>query len=390
MSTGLFSDEEETYNLDEENVKYKLKLDTPSEPALSIPTDTDDVVTQNDGDGDFAADDDEESDKPFDDEGFDAGIDVDEEIDPEKFIQKLAGKIGTSLRKYNDERDEPDYELEKYVINSVISATNTSEMSEDDQKDIIKKIKSSSNKSSDDENSADEDTNDEISDDVIPDTNSDDESQIEEMMYGDDLELYVESSKPMKMVTKVDISEDLKYHIDNSISLSESIFRYGSDKYIQILSEIKKLYKNGHIVVNTNDAHILEDFTDDKIKVNGEIKLLEFIEESNDGSLNESDKFKGKSSGSPSRDSSGGKAYKVYVAGCSTKTETNPRGIKLIRFGSGGLKAKLSDSDAKKRYDSRHGCSDGRHNDKCKAGYWSCRLPRYSKKLGLSGGGKWW
>ena len=91
--------------------------------------------------------------------------------------------------------------------------------------------------------------------------------------------------------------------------------------------------------------------------------------------LSEDDKFKGKKSGSPTRDTSGGKAYKVYVAGCSKKTDSNPRGIKLIRFGSGGLKAKLSNKQAKKSYNARHGCSEGRHNDKCKAGYWSCRLP---------------
>ena len=30
-------------------------------------------------------------------------------------------------------------------------------------------------------------------------------------------------------------------------------------------------------------------------------------------------------------------------------------------------------------------------NDKTKPGYWSCRLPRYAKSLGLSGGGgQWW
>ena len=56
----------------------------------------------------------------------------------------------------------------------------------------------------------------------------------------------------------------------------------------------------------------------------------------------------------------------------------------------GGLKAKLSNKEAKKSYNARNGCSEGRHNDKCKAGYWSCRLPRYAKKLGLSGGGTWW
>ena len=75
---------------------------------------------------------------------------------------------------------------------------------------------------------------------------------------------------------------------------------------------------------------------------------------------------------------------------CNKKTKSNPSGVKQIRFGSGGLKAKLSNKDAKKSYNARHGCSKGRHNDKCKAGYWSCRLPRYAKKLGLSGGGTWW
>ena len=103
-------------------------------------------------------------------------------------------------------------------------------------------------------------------------------------------------------------------------------------------------------------------------------------------------KFRGKNvkTSSPQRSSSGGKAYKVYVSGCSAKTKSNPSGVKQIRFGSGGLKAKLNNPDAKKSYNARHGCSKGRHNDKCKAGYWSCRLPRYAKKLGLSGGGTWW
>jgi len=69
--------------------------------------------------------------------------------------------------------------------------------------------------------------------------------------------------------------------------------------------------------------------------------------------------------------------------------------VKLIKFmllvvQRKQIKAKLSNKEAKKSYNARHGCSEGRHNDKCKAGYWSCRLPRYAKKLGLSGGGTWW
>lgn len=80
-------------------------------------------------------------DKPFDDEPFDAGVEADEQSDPKKFIEQLTGKLGQSLRKYNEERGQPDFELEKFAINSLLSATHTSEMDAKDQDDIIKKVK---------------------------------------------------------------------------------------------------------------------------------------------------------------------------------------------------------------------------------------------------------
>jgi len=136
-STGLFEDEEEDYNLDEE--KYVVKVDAPGkEEDIFGGDDSMDSL----GDMDDMGDDEPMGgEKPFDDEPFDAGVEADEDEDPEKFIQQLAGKIGTSLRAYTNERGEPDLDLEKYVINSVISATHTSEMDEKDQKDIIKKVK---------------------------------------------------------------------------------------------------------------------------------------------------------------------------------------------------------------------------------------------------------
>ena len=77
----------------------------------------------------------------------------------------------------------------------------------------------------------------------------------------------------------------------------------------------------------------------------------------------------------PMRDSSGGKAYKVYVKDPKTGN------IKTIRFGSGGLKAKINNKTARNAFAARHKCST--KNDKTKASYWSCRLPRYAKLLGL-------
>ena len=77
----------------------------------------------------------------------------------------------------------------------------------------------------------------------------------------------------------------------------------------------------------------------------------------------------------PTRDSSGGKAYKVYVKDPKTGN------IKTVRFGSGGLRAKINDKKARNAFAARHKCSTKK--DKTKAGYWSCRLPSYAKLLGL-------
>ena len=86
-------------------------------------------------------------------------------------------------------------------------------------------------------------------------------------------------------------------------------------------------------------------------------------------------KKKGPKLNKPMRSSSGGKAYKVYVKDPKTGN------VKTVRFGSGGLRAKINDRKARQAFAKRHKCST--RNDKTKASYWSCRLPRYAKLLGL-------
>ena len=79
----------------------------------------------------------------------------------------------------------------------------------------------------------------------------------------------------------------------------------------------------------------------------------------------------------------GSKKYYVYVK--NPKTDR----VKKIEFGdSGGLTAKTKDPARVRSFVARHKCKQ--KNDKTKAGYWACRLPRYAKSLGLSGGGTWW
>jgi len=222
------------------------------------------------------------------------------------------------------------------------------------------------------------------------------------------------------------LSEGLAYHINKKKPLTENVYRAGSENYFNLWSEARALYVRGILDAQGDDLEmltethigefgILEDGTkvpldfimeDDSIdeislksagvedaikKLKNHFKDLGFpslkaaINYIKDGSIADWEEIRGELSalneeknkplGKPMRDSSGGKAYKVYVKDPKTKK------IKTVRFGSGGLKAKINNPKARQAFAKRHNCAQKK--DKTKASYWSCRLPRYAKLLGL-------
>jgi hypothetical protein len=169
-------------------------------------------------------------DKPFDDEPFDAGVEADEENDPEKYIQQLSGKLGQSLRKYTEELGEPDFDLEKFAINSVLSATNSGEMDSKDQSDIIQKVKSSTTDGTgkkDDEElpepDVDDDDEDLPSDEPI-DLDSMEESVLEKKSTDDLLnkKVYVTNLKKSGIVKKQD-GNDIVVELPNKQMVNVTI-----------------------------------------------------------------------------------------------------------------------------------------------------------------------
>jgi len=86
------------------------------------------------------------------------------------------------------------------------------------------------------------------------------------------------------------------------------------------------------------------------------------------------DKKKNPPLGKPKR--GGSKKFYVYVKNPKTKK------IKKVSFGdTSGLSAKINNPEARRAFAARHDCKN--KTDKTKASYWSCRLPRYAKLLGL-------
>jgi hypothetical protein len=168
-------------------------------------------------------------------------------------------------------------------------------------------------------------------------------------------------------VRKTLLSENLQYHIDNKLSLTENTFRYGSKAFMELWNEARDLHNVGIIILEGEDKAIIEE-TDlgQFAKFNGNIVPLDLILEEKSKPLNK-----------PMRGGSGGKKYKVYVRDPKTKR------IKTISFGdSGGLRSKINNAKARQAFSKRHNCPQKK--DKLRPSYWSCRLPRYAKRLGLS------
>jgi len=58
--------------------------------------------------------------------------------------------------------------------------------------------------------------------------------------------------------SKAPISEGLRYHIDNGISLQENVFRIGSKKYLQLFAEARMLLEWGTISLDENSKFLIE------------------------------------------------------------------------------------------------------------------------------------
>jgi hypothetical protein len=157
------------------------------------------------------------------------------------------------------------------------------------------------------------------------------------------------------------------------------VFRIGSKKYLQLFAEARMLNEWGNISLDENSKFLIENTDIGKFGILEGQKVPLDLPMLNEWDLEENKKKKKKKKdppiGKPMRSSSGGKAYKVYVRDPKTKN------IKTIRFGSGGLKAKIRNPKARNAFSKRHDCPNKK--DRMKASYWSCNLPRYAPALGL-------
>jgi hypothetical protein len=243
--------------------------------------------------------------------------------------------------------------------------------------------------------------------------------------------------------TKIVMTENMKHHVENKLPLTENMFRYGSEAFLDMWAEARYLFSRNAIHVNDLDKEILLEtnlgeygiFEGQKVPLD-----LPILEESEIGSkfdINPSPKNSvipfndllytiKKDHGDKSelfKDAAGAildkdaeelknilRDYGVYYdyenllnlneaekkktpalnkpkRGGSKKfyvyvRDPKSKRIKKVSFGmaGGGLRAKLNNPKARQAFSKRHNCPQ--KTDKTKASYWSCRIGRYWKSLG--------
>ncbi len=191
--------------------------------------------------------------------------------------------------------------------------------------------------------------------------------------------------RTLVLTENVDISDALRYHIENGVSLTDNVFRVYSESYFDLVNEVRELYIQGKINLNEEDQLMVESDLGKKVKIGKSYIYLDapyvYETETEEDILAEA-KHRGKNVklGKPFRTSGGPKKFAVYV-----KSKTG--GVKKVTFGDPGLKVKNSNKKAAKSFRARHKCSEKK--DRTTAGYWSCSIGRYAKQLGLSSSNSW-
>ena len=189
---------------------------------------------------------------------------------------------------------------------------------------------------------------------------------------------------PMKLVGKVDVSPEMKYHLENNISLDENIFRIYSTKYFEMINEARDLYNKNLLRLNENDTLLVESDLGKKVILeNGDEVWLDapiYSEDLEDILTEAMHRGKNVKLGSPFRTPGGPKKFAVYV-------KTGKGTVKKVTFGDPNLRVKNNNKGAAKSFRARHKCDQKK--DRTMAGYWSCNVGRYAKKLGLKSSRNW-
>jgi len=168
------------------------------------------------------------------------------------------------------------------------------------------------------------------------------------------------------------VSEELKYHVEHGLDLTDSVFMLGSDAHGQLWEEAKQYWDEGNIILKGKSAWMAKNLEVGKKAVYKDRK---------------SGRTKQVKLDSPER--GGNKKFIVYRNTGRTDGEGNIL-AKKIEWGDPKLTVKNDDPGAAASFWARHKCDSKEKMNPDKAGFWACYGPSlFGKQLGLKSDQPW-
>jgi hypothetical protein len=178
------------------------------------------------------------------------------------------------------------------------------------------------------------------------------------------------TNRTLVLKKKVKISEELEYHINENLTLTNNVFTVYSKRYFDLINEVRDLWMRDLIHLNEEDEQIVMSDIGKIALFEGEIVYLDAPIEDEVEDLFEA-KYKGRTVTLNKPMQGDVKKFKVFVK--------NEKGnVIKVNFGFGGTSAKgkvmrikKSNPERRKNFRARHNCDNP--GPKTKARYWSCR-----------------
>lgn len=178
----------------------------------------------------------------------------------------------------------------------------------------------------------------------------------------------------------LDLSEGMSYHLENEISLLESVYRIESDAWLNLINEARELWTENKIDLSLDDVFLISTDAGKKDLFEGKEVLLDVPFEISENLFEAEYKGRKVKLNKPFRTTGAARKFGVY-------TKNDKGKVVLVRFGQPGMRIRNDDPKRSKSFRSRHGCSNP--GPRWKPRWWSCNVGRYSKLLGLKSSNPW-
>jgi hypothetical protein len=180
------------------------------------------------------------------------------------------------------------------------------------------------------------------------------------------------------------ISESLSYHLKHEIDLLDSVFRIGSDSWLNCVNEARSLWEEGSIELGNDDLFLISTEAGSKGIFEGEEVQLDVpfeIYYGEDGEdLYEAEYQNKKVDLNKPRRMSGKHKFRVF-------TKNDKGRVVKVEWGQPGATIKNDNPEASRSFRARHKCKTP--GPRWKARWWACNVGRYAKLLGLKSNKPW-